>query len=268
MSTLWWRGIFSNFLPPLIAITWLGQLDQIWQLDFSYWVYSTLFLVTSLVYILDRWLDACFPSRVEVLQVRHLFYRQNSRLTKFVVIIFSGLLVVCLYFISDRLILVGSIGGVLILVYFGLIYGGLRWLWIKQLMGGVLFAYGSSLAMLEKLGDLSIDKHSLLMGFSALCVFNIWVIHFVEAGLVGKKLKERRGIRKEGFLGFLMFSVILLSVFQHIWIENQAMNVGYGTLVLGGGIMVGIIFLGIKKNISIIADVAILGAMWLSQILF
>lgn len=152
----WQWPVVLCLVQPLIACTWLGWLAASYKLYVTASEYQALGLAVWLIYVVDGLLDARNHLEGEPLSPRRAFLRRHAGWFWLLAFVGSGLLLgLVLSDIGSGLFLSGVFLGVLVLFYLGHAQG-LRKLSTtllpKEVFGGVLFAMGVGLVIIEAHG--------------------------------------------------------------------------------------------------------------------
>jgi hypothetical protein len=145
-----------SLIQPIIACTWLGWLAASYKLYVSGWHYLALGLAVWLIYTVDGLLDARNHREGEPLSPRRGFLRRHAGWFWLLTFVGSGcLLGLALGELGSGLFLSGIFLGLLVLFYLGHAQNlrKARSTFLpKEVFGGVLFAMGVGLVIIEAHG--------------------------------------------------------------------------------------------------------------------
>ena len=176
-----------SLIQPLIACTWLAWLAASYRLYVSTVEYQALALAVWLIYTVDGLLDARNHRDGEPLSPRRAFLRKHAGWFWLIAFIGSGwLLGLALSYIGSGLFLSGIFLGLLVLFYLGhaqRLRGVRSTLLPKEVFGGVLFAMGIGLVIIEAQGRGASGPVSMEAGVMAIKggLFSAitWLIHSI-----------------------------------------------------------------------------------------
>ncbi|CAN5762577.1 hypothetical protein BH11MYX2_BH11MYX2_40260 [soil metagenome] len=170
---------------PLVALAWQAVFAHVFAAPVSCAARAALFFTTWGIYLFDRLADAASVRSGMPMSGRQLFARAHGRIGVIVLAIVAAIDIAMIAQLSAALLVGGAAVGAVCAIYLTVnrrVDRAWRWLPVKELCIGVIFAIGTVAALLPAIGEASGFLPSVAL-FGALCATNCAVIAVWERGL-------------------------------------------------------------------------------------